>query len=135
MRWISLSKILMTIRFVYITVKKLHYRSGIMKKKLFLVMSLFIISLTMIACGGVSTPADNSPSGFETSEKLEIEHQLGTTIVSKNPERVVAFDLGIVDSLDKMGVKLAAIPKGWPVTSYQLRSSYGIPTDVLVLPL
>src|SRR5690606_10888889 len=91
--------------------KKLHYRSGIMKKKLFLVMSLFIISLTMIACGGVSTPADNSPSGSETNEKLEIEHQLGTTIVSKNPERVVAFDLGIVDSLDKMGVKLAAIPK------------------------
>lgn len=82
-----------------------------MKKKLFLVMSLFIISLTMIACGGVSTPADNSSSGSETSEKLEIEHQLGTTIVSKNPGRVVAFDLGIVDSLDKMGVKLAAIPK------------------------
>jgi len=42
---------------------------------------------------------------------MEIPHPLGTTTLAKKPERVVVFDFGALDTLDKLGVDVIALPK------------------------
>ena len=42
---------------------------------------------------------------------LVIEHQLGTTRLENRPEKVVVFDFGALDTLDKLGVDVIALPK------------------------
>jgi iron complex transport system substrate-binding protein len=42
--------------------------------------------------------------------ELSIKHDLGTTVLNKNPEKVVVFDIGILDALDELEVPVAAIP-------------------------
>ncbi|MEG2295653.1 MAG: siderophore ABC transporter substrate-binding protein [Oscillospiraceae bacterium] len=44
-------------------------------------------------------------------EMVEVVHELGTTIVQKNPANVVVFDYGVLDTLDLLGVPVAGIPK------------------------
>src|SRR5699024_8869676 len=41
---------------------------------------------------------------------MTIEHELGETEVEKNPEKVVVFDFGTLDSLDKLDVDVAGVP-------------------------
>src|SRR5699024_7342272 len=45
------------------------------------------------------------------AETVTIEHELDTTEVPKNPEKVVVFDFGILDSLDKLGIDVDGIPQ------------------------
>ena len=42
---------------------------------------------------------------------LEIQHALGTTRLEVPPQRVVAFDLGVLDSLERLGVDVVGVPK------------------------
>src|SRR5690554_2516 len=44
-------------------------------------------------------------------EKITITHALGTTQVSKNPQRVVALDFASLETLDQLGIKVIAMPK------------------------
>jgi iron complex transport system substrate-binding protein len=46
----------------------------------------------------------------ERSGELTITHELGTTVVDKNPEVVVVFDIGVLDALDALGVEVDSIP-------------------------
>ncbi|MBP1976801.1 iron complex transport system substrate-binding protein [Cohnella thailandensis] len=54
-----------------------------------------------------------SPSASEAAAPAEvtITHALGTATVKTNPEKVVVFDYGALDSLDKLGVEIAGLPK------------------------
>ncbi|MBP1990400.1 siderophore ABC transporter substrate-binding protein [Paenibacillus eucommiae] len=102
-----------------------------MKKSLTLIVMTFILAILVSACaannskenGGSSTPAA-SPSGSAASPEaatpaptaaveteLTITHQLGETKVKKNPQTVVVFDFGALDSLDKLGVEVAGVPQ------------------------
>src|SRR5690625_4208858 len=81
-----------------------------MRKFLTLIlMSVFV--LTLAACGGTneSEATENEPE--EESEEVVVEHELGETTVEKNPENVVAFDFGSLDTLDKLDIDVAAVPK------------------------
>src|SRR5690625_3274590 len=81
-----------------------------MRKSLTLIlMSVFV--LTLAACGGTneSEATENEPE--EESEEVVVEHELGETTVEKNPENVVAFDFGSLDTLDKVDIDVAAVPK------------------------
>lgn len=90
------------------------------------------LSLTLLsACGndnkeGAASPSASSspsasaaaspsasPSASEAAAPAEvtITHALGTTTVKTNPEKVVVFDFGALDSLDKLGVEVTALPK------------------------
>lgn len=69
--------------------------------------------LALTACGQASgTP---SPSGSDAqgngATTVSITHAQGTTEVPLNPEKVYVFDLGVLDSLDALGVDVAGVPE------------------------
>src|SRR5699024_3700555 len=87
-----------------------------MRKFLTLIlMSVFV--LTLAACGGTNEgeATENEPEEEpEEAEEVVVEHELGETTVEKNPENVVAFDFGSLDTLDKLDIEnidVEAIPK------------------------
>ncbi|MDU4694828.1 MAG: siderophore ABC transporter substrate-binding protein [Paenibacillus sp.] len=51
-----------------------------------------------------AAPAEN--------EEMTIKHQLGEATLKKNPAKVVVFDYGTLETLDKLGVEIAAVPQG-----------------------
>jgi iron complex transport system substrate-binding protein len=74
------------------------------------------LSLVLAACGGqgareTSAGAGGADAGQQQVELLTIKHQLGEAKVKKNPEKVIVFDYGILDTLDKMGVKPLGVPQ------------------------
>ena len=97
-------------------------------KKFFMLFVVAILATVMVACGS-STPKKEETTGsdakgaegtpeVEDVQELTIKHELDETVVSKNPEKVVSFDLGSLDTLDKMGVEVIALPKGGTIPSY-----------------
>lgn len=46
-------------------------------------------------------------------EPIEIKHPLGTTVISKLPERVVAFDMSELDTLDQLDAPVVGIAKDY----------------------
>jgi len=99
------------------------------KKALTLVLMSVMLTAILSACGsnnnkeGASSPsaspsaaapsesASPSDSAPEASTDLEITHPLGTTKLKANPEKVVVFDFGTLDTLAKLGVDVIALPK------------------------
>ncbi|UVI29553.1 siderophore ABC transporter substrate-binding protein [Paenibacillus spongiae] len=102
-----------------------------MKQKVSLVFLTFILAVVLSACGATDKnsnadqAANNTPSNTaegngstgagtpETAEpaELTIKHQLGEAKLKQNPEKVVVFDNGVLDTLDKLGVPVTAVPK------------------------
>ncbi|RRJ62518.1 siderophore ABC transporter substrate-binding protein [Paenibacillus oralis] len=56
--------------------------------------------------------AEPASADAAASEELTIKHQLGEAKVKKNPGNVVVFDYGVLETLDKLGVEVAAVPQG-----------------------
>ncbi|NOU94109.1 ABC transporter substrate-binding protein [Paenibacillus sp. LMG 31456] len=65
------------------------------------------------AAGGSSTPTTPAPEAAKAPTELTFKHQLGETKVKTNPKKVVVFDYGILDSLDKLGLDsvVTAVPQ------------------------
>jgi iron complex transport system substrate-binding protein len=96
-----------------------------MGKKLSIVLMMIILAVVVAACGanpasesakesqaeGNSGPGAAPTEGAKEGEELTITHQLGETKVKKNPEKVVVFDFGALDTLDRMGVEVAGVPQ------------------------
>ncbi|WP_283246466.1 siderophore ABC transporter substrate-binding protein [Paenibacillus sp. Marseille-Q4541] len=84
---------------------------------------VMMLTVVLAACGTDSkTEAEggaetNTAAGSNgTSEPVEsaevtVKHKLGETTVKTNPEKVVVFDMGILDSLDKLGVNVTGVPQ------------------------
>ena len=94
-----------------------------MKKKLSLFLLITIIAIFMAACGSNSSTEEKSnasaePKETEKTTELTIKHFLGETKVKKNPEKVVVFDFGTLDTLDALGVEVAGLPREGTVPSY-----------------
>ncbi|GAB6926080.1 petrobactin ABC transporter substrate-binding protein YclQ [Paenibacillus sp. JCM 10914] len=88
-----------------------------MKKWLTLFM-VAMFTIVLAACGqddnsagadGDTTGAGDTPPA--ATEELTIKHQLGETVVPKNPASVVVFDFGILDSVDKLGIEVTGVPQ------------------------
>lgn len=89
--------------------------------KKWLSVLLFITVMTVLAaCGTSNNTSGTANNGGGDSgngdsstvvASLTIEHELGTTEVTKSPEKVVVFDFGILDSLDQMNVEVAGVPQ------------------------
>lgn len=63
--------------------------------------------LTVTACGGSATATPASEAATIT-----VEHAQGSTgNVPVNPEKVFTFDLGVLDTLDALGVEPAGVPE------------------------
>lgn len=91
-----------------------------MMKKFTMALMMFALMAILVACGSNDdkaaddkTTGDNAnPEVEETeTEEMTIKHQLGETTVAKNPEKVVVFDFGILDTLDELGIEVAGLPQ------------------------
>lgn len=81
-------------------------------RRLAAVMALPLLALT--ACGGGS----ESTTGGDT-ETITVTDALGEEEVPLNPENVVVFDMGVLDTLDTLGVdSVTGVAKGGAVPSY-----------------
>lgn len=78
---------------------------------------LIAASLAVQGCGDKPTePSQPStpPSAASKSQAYEpvtVQHKLGTTVIEKMPQRVVALDMNEVDFLDQLGVTVVGMPK------------------------
>lgn len=74
-------------------------------------MSLLVIFL--VACGSDddAEKTENDEEDSEEPQTVTVEHELGTTEVDKNPEKVVVFDMGSLDTLDKLGIEVIGVPQ------------------------
>lgn len=59
----------------------------------------------------VTPPASASHSEQDVYTPVIVTHKLGTTVINRLPERVVALDMNEVDFLDQLGVPVAGMPK------------------------
>nr|WP_306301296.1 hypothetical protein [Thalassobacillus sp. C254] len=99
-------------------------------KKLSLFLLTALLLLVLAACGtdGESEEAsgavdegeaeeeaaeENEKAEAEEASEITVTHELGETVVPKNPESVVVFDFGVLDTLDTLGVEgITGILKG-----------------------
>lgn len=72
-----------------------------MKKKTI----ISIVVLVVVVFGVFVITKFAGAEGNSGEETLVVSHELGETTVNKNPKRVVVFDYGILDSLDKLEVE------------------------------
>lgn len=92
-----------------------------MRKKLSLLLLTLVLAIVVAACGTQSTTSStekeetaqssNEQTASTEEKELTIKHQLGETVVPKNPQKVVVFDFGILDSLDKLGIEVTGVPQ------------------------
>lgn len=77
-----------------------------MTRKLLLFFIIATLAMFAAGCGG-----ENNADNGNNKDAMTIKHELGETKVAKNPEKVVVFDFGILDSLDKLGVEVTGLPQ------------------------
>ncbi|MBT2687699.1 siderophore ABC transporter substrate-binding protein [Bacillus sp. ISL-47] len=84
-----------------------------MVRRLSLFLIMAVLAIVTAACGTeTSQEANGSGEGSKTeSNEITIKHQLGETPVTVNPEKVVVFDFGVLDTLDKLGVEVTGVPQ------------------------
>src|SRR5690625_1276831 len=75
-------------------------------KSLIRLMVVFGVFVALVAC------SNGNNSEESKGETVVIEHELGETEVQVNPEKVVVFDFGTLDTLDKLGIEVTAVPQG-----------------------
>lgn len=78
-----------------------------MKKKLSIFLIISMLAIVTAACGTRST---EKVKGTESKkDEVTIKHQLGESKVKKSPKKVIVFDMGTLDTLDKLGVADAVV--------------------------
>lgn len=92
-------------------------------KKALLLLIMTVLAVSLAACGSKNEGKDTSAAG--QAEKIMISHLKGDTEVPKNPQKVVVFDFGSLDTLDKLGVEVAALPKSGTLPEYLSKYSDG----------
>ena len=80
-----------------------------MKKFLFARKSTLILALGLSSL--VVSCKQNTNEQQQDIETVEIEHQVETVEVPKNPERFVVLDFSILENLDALGLKPVGVPK------------------------
>lgn len=78
-----------------------------MKKWIMAILTVMMFAV-LAACGAEEEATDSQTADAQTTETVKVTHELGETEVPKNPEKVVVFDFGILDTLDQLGVESVA---------------------------
>lgn len=84
-------------------------------------MTVFL-AVILAACGSnnAATSNNNTAAAGNTgattaptteSKELTIKHELGEITIKSNPQKVVVFDFGTLDTLDKLGVEVTGLPQ------------------------
>lgn len=93
-----------------------------MKKNLSLLIMTVFLAVILAACGSnnAATSDNNTAAAGNTeattapnteSKELTIKHELGEITIKNNPQKVVVFDFGTLDTLDKLGVEVTGLPQ------------------------
>lgn len=78
-----------------------------MKKFLFIVL-IGLMTFALAACGSDDAQGDTD----DEKETITIDHKLEDGVeVEKNPEKVVVFDFGMLDSMKALDLPVAGVPK------------------------
>lgn len=90
-------------------------------KKISIAMMMFALMALLVACGGGAdkekesdTSGDKStPTEEAESDVIAVTHELASepVEVAKNPETVVVFDFGMLDTFDELGIEVAGVPQ------------------------
>jgi len=84
------------------------------------IILLFLVVLTMIvsvACGNNMEEKTGETTNLETENieesnfPITIKHELGETILESKPKKVIVFDYGVLDAMDKIGEDIIGLPK------------------------
>lgn len=90
-----------------------------MKRVFVITFAMFLSILFLAACSNNSTPKDesNTSNNDQDGETIEVKHELDNqpVIVPKNPEKVVVFDIGVLDTIAFLGEQDHVI--GFPKTT------------------
>lgn len=73
--------------------------------------SILMMALILTVILGACSSNNNSNLDINDPDVMTITHKLGETLVKKNPKNIVVFDFGILDTLDKLGIEVTALPK------------------------
>ncbi|HCL4445002.1 TPA: siderophore ABC transporter substrate-binding protein [Clostridium botulinum] len=79
-----------------------------MNKKVWTIVGILIV---FIVGGTLFFKSKEKKEDVATSVDMKITHKLGEATLKKNPKKVVVFDYGTLDSLDKMGIEIKGLPK------------------------
>ena len=71
---------------------------------------LIAATIAVQGCGDTSAESSQA-SAQEAYEPVTVQHKLGTTVINKLPQRVVALDMNEVDFLDQLGVPVVGMPQ------------------------
>ncbi|NRQ55254.1 siderophore ABC transporter substrate-binding protein [Brevibacillus sp. HD1.4A] len=86
-----------------------------MNKKILMLFMAVLLAVFTAACGSGSNSAapsqtpEASNGAAKESEEITIKHKLGEAKLKKNPQNVVVFDYGVLDSLDKLGIEVKGV--------------------------
>lgn len=89
-------------------------------KKITMALLMVALMALLVACGAKDDAAGDKTTGSKAEPEVEgtteaeiltIKHDLGEAKVAKNPEKVVVFDFGMLDTLDELGVEVAGVPQ------------------------
>jgi iron complex transport system substrate-binding protein len=83
-------------------------------------MTVFL-AVILAACGSNNAATSNNDSAAagnteatapaNATKELIIKHELGEITIKSNPQKVVVFDFGTLDTLDKLGVEVTGLPQ------------------------
>ncbi|EPY6471144.1 siderophore ABC transporter substrate-binding protein [Clostridium sporogenes] len=79
-----------------------------MNKKVWTIVGILIV---FIVGGTLFFKPKENKKQEASSVDIKITHKLGEATLKKNPKKVVVFDYGTLDSLDKMGIEIKGLPK------------------------
>lgn len=68
-------------------------------------------ALLLTACGSAAAGPDSRDEDSTAEDTITVEHAQGTTDVAANPESVVVFDYGSLDTLDALEVDITGVPQ------------------------
>ncbi|MGM7636932.1 ABC transporter substrate-binding protein [Bacillus sp. Hm123] len=64
-----------------------------------------VLILSLFACGNSDKKETKEDTPEKTKETIEIKHALGTTVLDKKPEKIIALEFSYTDALITLGVQ------------------------------
>ena len=69
-------------------------------------------TLALAGCSTSGAATTDEAQSSASTETISVEHAQGTTDVPVDPENVITYDLGVLDSLEAIGEDVQGLPKG-----------------------
>lgn len=93
-------------------------------RKIIFVITTFITIFIITACGQTQAIVDAQPidEAAEGLHYITVTHRSGTTDVPVNPQNIIVFDMGVLDSINVLGLINRVI--GFPMSSVPERLAY-----------